>query len=91
MCRVSATEGAYGSQQKLTGHSIVAVHGLDEGGTTAWTHPDTGCSWIRDLISHEIPQSRVFTFDYKADVTSFFSVAARQTEYYTMLGRFSRS
>ncbi|RJE21192.1 hypothetical protein PHISCL_06468 [Aspergillus sclerotialis] len=51
---------------------IVAVHGLDENGTTAWTHPETQCFWLRDLLSSDIPDARILTFDYKADVTSFF-------------------
>ncbi|KKZ64978.1 hypothetical protein EMCG_09123 [[Emmonsia] crescens] len=51
---------------------IVAVHGLDENGTTAWTHPETGCFWLRSLLPDENFESRILTFDYKADATSFF-------------------
>ncbi|PGH16459.1 hypothetical protein AJ79_01790 [Helicocarpus griseus UAMH5409] len=51
---------------------IVAVHGLDENGTTAWTHPETGCFWLEALLPYEDFEARILTFDYKADATSFF-------------------
>ncbi|KAF5862715.1 hypothetical protein ETB97_011257 [Aspergillus alliaceus] len=55
---------------------IVAVHGLDENGTTAWTHPGTQCFWLRDLLPSDISDARVLTFSYKADATSFFGSAS---------------
>lgn len=53
--------------------SIVAVHGLDENGMTAWVHPSNGCFWLRDLLPNEGFKARIFTVNYKADATSFFS------------------
>lgn len=55
---------------------IVAVHGLDENGTTAWTHPETQCFWLRDLLPCDISDARVLAFSYKADATSFFGSAS---------------
>ncbi|KAJ5170922.1 uncharacterized protein N7500_003705 [Penicillium coprophilum] len=52
---------------------IVAVHGLDEDGRTAWIHPSNGCFWLRDLLPNEGFKARIFTINYKADATSFFS------------------
>ncbi|CAI7648569.1 unnamed protein product [Penicillium glandicola] len=52
---------------------IVAVHGLDENGMTAWIHPSNGCFWLRDLLPNEGFKARIFTVNYKADATSFFS------------------
>lgn len=63
----------------LIGASIVAIHGLDENGTTAWTHPKTQCFWLRDLLSPDIPDARILTFDYKADSTSFFGSTSGDT------------
>lgn len=73
MCGVSTTSAfACRFDRAINKRSIVAVHGLDEDSATAWTHSETGCFWIRDLIPHDVSRSRVFTFDYKADATSFF-------------------
>ncbi|CAG8083748.1 unnamed protein product [Penicillium salamii] len=52
---------------------IVAIHGLDEDGVTAWIHPSNGCFWLRDLLPKEGFKARIFTVNYKADATSFFS------------------
>lgn len=54
-------------------HSIVAVHGLGEDGVSAWTHPENGCFWLRDLLPQEENiKARILALDYKADATSFF-------------------
>lgn len=47
--------------------SIVAVHGLDENSTGAWTHHEKGILWLRDLLPHSIHNARVLTFDYNSD------------------------
>ena len=53
--------------------SIVAVHGLDEDATSAWTHEESGCFWLLDLLStEENINARILTLEYKADATSFF-------------------
>lgn len=52
--------------------SIVAVHGLEEDGTDTWTDPETGCSWLRDLLPNEDFDARILTFDYQCDATSIF-------------------
>ncbi|PGH02524.1 hypothetical protein AJ80_08835 [Polytolypa hystricis UAMH7299] len=59
-------------EASINRHSIVAIHGLDENGTTAWTHPETRYFWLQDLCSDDDLGARVLTFDYKADATSFF-------------------
>lgn len=52
--------------------SIIAVHGLDENETNAWTDLETGCFWLRDQLPCDIFEARVLVFDYKADAMSFF-------------------
>lgn len=53
-------------------NSIVAVHGLGEDSTAAWTHQATGTLWLRDLLPRSIHNARVLTFDYDSR-PSYFS------------------
>ena len=52
--------------------SIVAVHGLDENMTEAWTDPMTRTLWLRDLLPESLNAARVLTFGYNADSKSFY-------------------
>lgn len=56
--------------------SIVAVHGLCEEQTEAWTHPESGIFWLRDLLPAASLRARVMTFGYHADTSSFFGRAS---------------
>ncbi|MCJ1405879.1 hypothetical protein MMC11_009109 [Xylographa trunciseda] len=51
---------------------IVAVHGLEEDRTEAWTCTETRTLWLRDLLPFNILPARVLTFGYDAGVSSFF-------------------
>ncbi|MCJ1384414.1 hypothetical protein MMC17_007530 [Xylographa soralifera] len=51
---------------------IVAVHGLEEDRTEAWTCPETRTLWLRDLLPLNNLPARVLTFGYNAGVSSFF-------------------
>lgn len=53
-------------------YSIVAIHGIGSSQTEAWTHPQTGTVWLRDLLPFKILPSRILLFGYKADVLTFF-------------------
>ncbi|MCJ1479377.1 hypothetical protein MMC13_008062 [Lambiella insularis] len=55
---------------------IVAVHGLEEDRTEAWTCPNTRTLWLKDLLPLEFPRARILTFGYKADTSSFFGTGA---------------
>lgn len=54
------------------GPSLVAVHGLGEEQSEAWTHPKSGVFWLRDLLPTAPLRARVLTFGYQADTSSFF-------------------
>jgi hypothetical protein len=48
--------------------SIVAVHGLNGDPTESWTHPDTKSMWIKDSLPLDVPNVRVMSFGYNANV-----------------------
>ena len=52
--------------------SVVAVHGLGETSTTAWTDCGTGLLWLRDLLPKDLHVARVLSFGYNLDISSFF-------------------
>lgn len=51
---------------------IVAVHGLDENLTEAWTDPETRTLWLRDLLPDALNAARILTFGYNANSKSFY-------------------
>lgn len=46
--------------------SVVAVHGLHEDPVSAWTEPESGTLWLRDLVPLHIPKARVLSFGYES-------------------------
>lgn len=46
--------------------SIVAVHGLHEDPVSAWTEPESGTLWLRDLVPLHIPKARILSFGYES-------------------------
>ncbi|KAJ5113201.1 hypothetical protein N7456_001735 [Penicillium angulare] len=50
---------------------IVAVHGLGESSSEAWTHDASGTLWLRDLLPKNIPQARVLLYGYDANPLLF--------------------
>ncbi|KAK5409868.1 hypothetical protein LTR06_006334 [Exophiala xenobiotica] len=55
----------------LSPTSIVAVHGLGETNTTAWTDSGTGLLWLRDLLPKDLHVARVLSFNL--EISSFFA------------------
>ncbi|KAL8720026.1 MAG: hypothetical protein Q9225_003042 [Loekoesia sp. 1 TL-2023] len=51
---------------------LVAVHGLNENLTDAWTDPATRILWLRDLLPEALDIARVLTFGYNAEATAFY-------------------
>ncbi|KAK9638657.1 hypothetical protein HCH54_009500 [Aspergillus fumigatus] len=51
--------------------SIVAVHGLNGDSITAWSAPETGTLWLKDLIPKHIPHARVLSFGYESSSCRF--------------------
>lgn len=48
--------------------SLVAVHGLGGDSVETWTHPKIKTFWLKDLLPLNVPDARVLTFGYNADV-----------------------
>ncbi|KAI1179614.1 hypothetical protein F4777DRAFT_438505 [Nemania sp. FL0916] len=55
---------------------IVAVHGLNEDSIDAWTDPDTGINWLRDLLPKYVKTARVLTYGYDASPAFFLTNGA---------------
>lgn len=47
---------------------FVAVHGLGGHPLRSFTHAETGCCWLRDLLPSNSPRCRIFSFGYPADI-----------------------
>ena len=47
-------------------HSIVAIHGLDGKREKTWTAKNN-VNWLQDLLPTDIPQARIFSWDYEAN------------------------
>ncbi|MCJ1271350.1 hypothetical protein MMC22_011250 [Lobaria immixta] len=52
---------------------IVFVHGLTGNSARTWTQQRTGTHWPVSLLSRDIPNSRILSFGYDADVVNFWS------------------
>ena len=46
----------------------MAVHGLGGDAITTWTHPKSKAFWLKDFLPQQIPDARIMTFGYNADV-----------------------
>lgn len=57
---------------QVSSPSIIAVHGLEENKTEAWTDPETKILWLRDLLPETLNIAHVLTFGYDANATSFY-------------------
>ena len=53
-------------------NSIIAVHGLEENMSEAWTDPKTQVLWLRDMLPESLNIARVLTYGYNANATSFY-------------------
>lgn len=51
---------------------VVFVHGLTGNAYDTWLHKETGTHWPSDLLGQDIPDIRVLSFGFDADVVRFF-------------------
>jgi hypothetical protein len=56
---------------------IVFVHGLTGNAFTTWYHTGSKLHWPSGLLKEDIPNARIFTFKYDADVGSFWGGASQ--------------
>ena len=52
---------------------IVFVHGLTGNAYDTWLHKDTMVHWPRDLVKQDIPDVRILSFGYDADIVNFWN------------------
>lgn len=55
----------------------MCVHGLTGNLESTWTDKSTGIAWPEALLKNDLPQSRIVTFGYDADIVHFWSMAAQ--------------
>lgn len=56
--------------------SIVFVHGLTGNRMSTWEDSTSGVSWLRDLLAEDMPDARIMTFGYDADVVGLWNPAS---------------
>lgn len=49
---------------------IIAVHGLNGGSYSTWTHKPDKTLWLRDLLPSFLPGCRVYTYGYPSQIFS---------------------
>jgi len=56
---------------------IIFIHGLTGNAYSTWLHKSTHIHWPRDLTKDDIPDARVMTFGYDADVARLWGQVAQ--------------
>ncbi|KAJ5734976.1 uncharacterized protein N7483_000101 [Penicillium malachiteum] len=59
--------------------SVIFVHGLTGNRETTWTHKTTGKFWPQDFLPHDLPDVRILTFGYDADIIGTSHTASSNT------------
>lgn len=55
---------------------IVFVHGLTGEAHNTWLHKETGVHWPSELLNQDLPDTRILSFGYDADVVNFWNPAS---------------
>jgi pimeloyl-ACP methyl ester carboxylesterase len=71
----------YGIQELYNGGieprvDIVFVHGLTGNAYNTWLHQKTGVHWPSELLGQDIPDARILSFGYDADIVNFWTPAS---------------
>ncbi|KAH7118589.1 hypothetical protein B0J13DRAFT_651721 [Dactylonectria estremocensis] len=76
-----STQGTYGLRvchdPENAVADIVFVHGLTGNRETTWTHSSSGVFWPTHLLRADVPNMRILTFGYDADVVHFWAMASQ--------------
>ena len=59
--------------------SIVFVHGLTGKRTKTWLADGATLPWPKEMLSQKIPEARIVTYGYDADVVHFIKQAGQNT------------
>jgi hypothetical protein len=59
--------------------SIVFVHGLTGNRETTWTHKQSKTFWPQTLLARDLPNARILTFGYDADIIGALNAAGSNT------------
>ena len=59
--------------------SIVFVHGLTGKRTKTWLADGAARPWPQELLAEKIPEARILTYGYDADVAHFIKPAGQNT------------
>lgn len=51
--------------------SLVAVHGLNGHPLETWKHDESGVMWLKDLLPGVLPNVRIMTYGYNANLKNF--------------------
>ena len=55
---------------------IVFVHGLTGNAYNTWLHKDARVHWPSELLRQDIPDARILSFGYDADIVNFWNPAS---------------
>ena len=55
---------------------IVFVHGLTGNAYDTWLHEKTGTHWPSDVLRQDLPDTRILSFGYDADIVNFWDPAS---------------
>ena len=56
---------------------IVFVHGLTGNAYNTWLHKDTNVYWPGELLKQDIPDARILSFGYDADIVKIWNTASK--------------
>ena len=56
---------------------IVFVHGLTGNAYDTWLHKETGIHWPSGLLGQDLPDTRIMSFGYDADVVNLWNPASK--------------
>jgi len=57
--------------------SIILLHGLTGNRESTWTDKNSGVFWPSHLLNKDIPNSRILTWGYDADIAHFWAAASQ--------------
>src|SRR5947207_901591 len=47
---------------------VIAMHGLNGDCERTWTHKPSGTFWLRDLLPHDLPGARIYSYAYDSRI-----------------------